>query len=85
MNEKIKELALEADIHFSAHHQHSGVDTAVVVLSDLEKFAELVVEKCIASLQVPKADLKYLNEYNQGWVRGRLLAIENIKKDFEIL
>ena len=46
MNERIKELALEADIHFSAHHQHSGVDTAVVVLSDLEKFAELIVKEC---------------------------------------
>jgi hypothetical protein len=34
---------------------------------------------------VPKADFKYLNEYNQGWVRGRLLAIENIKKDFGIV
>jgi hypothetical protein len=45
MNERIKELALEADIHFSSHHQHSGVDTAVVVLSDLEKFAELIVQE----------------------------------------
>jgi len=50
MNERIKELALEADIHFSAHHQHSGVDTAVVVLSDLEKFAELIVRECIHAL-----------------------------------
>jgi hypothetical protein len=48
------------------------------------KFAELIVEKCLTSLWVSKADLKYLSEYNQGWVRGRLLAIENIKKDFGI-
>jgi hypothetical protein len=74
MNEQIKRLALRAG--------HPGYPRGE---SELQKFAELIVEKCIASLQVPKADLKYLNEYNQGWVRGRLLAIENIKKDFEIL
>jgi hypothetical protein len=74
MNEQIKRLALRAG--------HPGYPRGE---SELQKFAELIVEKCIASLQVPKADLKYLSEYNQGWVAGRMLAIENIKKDFEIL
>jgi hypothetical protein len=36
------------------------------------------------NLQVPKAELKDLSEYNKGWVSGRMLAIENIKKDFGI-
>ena len=46
MNRKIKELVEQADIHFSAHHQHHGVDTAVIIPTDLEKFAELIIEEC---------------------------------------
>jgi hypothetical protein len=82
MNEQIKRLAEQARIK-----DHWSIDEGRYLTNylDEQKFAQLIVEKCIASLQVPKADLKYLNEYNQGWVRGRLLAIENIKKDFEIL
>ena len=48
------------------------------------KFAELIIQGCIDNLQVPKADVKDLSEYNKGWVSGRMLAIENIKKDFGI-
>jgi hypothetical protein len=82
MSEQIKRLAEQARIK-----DHWSIDEGRYLTNyvDEQKFAQLIVEKCIASLQVPKADLKYLNEYNQGWVRGRLLAIENIKKDFEIL
>jgi hypothetical protein len=82
MNEQIKRLAEQARIK-----DHWSIDEGRYLTNylDEQKFAELIIKQCIASLQVPKADLKYLNEYNQGWVRGRLLAIENIKKDFEIL
>jgi endonuclease/exonuclease/phosphatase (EEP) superfamily protein YafD len=81
MNEQIRKFAEQAQ-QYAEHTTPQGLEWLPAFQ---EKFAKLIVEKCIASLQVPKADLKYLNEYNQGWVRGRLLAIENIKKDFEIL
>ena len=81
MNKQIRKFAEQAQ-QYAEHTTPQGLEG---LSAFQEKFAKLIVEKCIASLQVPKADLKYLNEYNQGWVRGRLLAIENIKKDFEIL
>jgi hypothetical protein len=87
MNKRIKELALHSANEIADLFNPGFFNDRMVndVAEINKKFAQLIVEKCIASLQVPKADLKYLNEYNQGWVRGRLLAIENIKKDFEIL
>ena len=46
MNERIKTLIEQADIKFEAHTQHQGIDTAVVIQSDLAKFAELIVKEC---------------------------------------
>jgi hypothetical protein len=46
MNERIKELADEARIKFSAHWAHQGVDTAVITRLDLKEFAELIVRQC---------------------------------------
>ena len=47
MNERIKELATEAQIKFEAHLQHLGIDTAVITPADLKKFAELIVQECL--------------------------------------
>ena len=47
MNERIKELAEQADIKFDVYSDNYGVDTATVVPYDLEKFAELIVGKCV--------------------------------------
>ena len=46
MDKRMRELVEQADIKFSAHWQHQGVDTAVIIPSDLEKFAELIVREC---------------------------------------
>jgi hypothetical protein len=46
MNERIKLLADEARIKFSAHWAHQGVDTAVITRLDLKEFAELIVREC---------------------------------------
>ena len=46
MNERIRELAEQADIEFDVSSDHYGVDTAVVIPYDLEKFAELIVRSC---------------------------------------
>jgi hypothetical protein len=75
MKSKLHELADQCK-HPDNYHQGPWMDYI--------QFAELVVQQCIDNLQVPKAELKDLSEYNKGWVSGRLLAIENIKKDFGI-
>jgi hypothetical protein len=46
MNERIKELAEQADIKFDVYSDNYGVDTATVVPYDLEKFAELIIKEC---------------------------------------
>jgi hypothetical protein len=47
MKDRIKELADEARIKFSAHWAHQGVDTAVITRLDLKEFAELIVQECM--------------------------------------
>ncbi len=46
MNERIRELAEQAEIKFQATLEHSGIDTAVIIPADLEKFAELLIREC---------------------------------------
>lgn len=46
MNQRIQDLIAEAQIKFEAHPHHPFVDTAVVVLADMEKLAELIVREC---------------------------------------
>jgi hypothetical protein len=46
MNERIFQLAKQAQIKFEAHLQHLGIDTAVITPADLEKFTELIVREC---------------------------------------
>jgi hypothetical protein len=46
MNERIRELAKQAEIKFEAHLQHFGIDTAVITPADLKKFGELIVRDC---------------------------------------
>lgn len=46
MNERIRELIKQADIEFDVSSDHYGIDTAVVIPYDLEKFAKLIVQEC---------------------------------------
>jgi hypothetical protein len=55
MNERIRELADEARIKFSAHWAHQGVDTAVITRLDLKEFAELIVRECMTMSDELKA------------------------------
>jgi hypothetical protein len=61
MNERIRELADEARIKFSAHWAHQGVDTAVITRLDLKEFAELIVRECaqVCLAQRDPANLNY--------------------------
>jgi hypothetical protein len=56
MNERIRELADEARIKFSAHWAHQGVDTAVITRLDLKEFAELIVRECMTNLYIKGHD-----------------------------
>jgi hypothetical protein len=47
MNERIFELAKQAEIKFEEHLQHIGIDTAVITTADLKKFAELIIHECV--------------------------------------
>jgi hypothetical protein len=55
-------------------------------LNNLDKFAKLAAAECVDILKRPDFIMKLsqteLSEYNQGWVNGRLLAIERIKEHF---
>jgi hypothetical protein len=57
MNERIKELADEARIKFSAHWAHEGVDTAVITRLDLKEFAELIVKEMCGMMEQTEDDL----------------------------
>ena len=46
MNEQIKELLLQADIQFDK--DINEIDVCVLLPSDLEKFAELIIQECMA-------------------------------------
>lgn len=59
MNNRIKQLIEQTEIKFESHPQHQGIDTAVIIPTDLEKFAELVWEEA----------------YSQGYTDGAEEAI----------
>jgi hypothetical protein len=67
MNERIKELADEARIKFSAHWAHQGVDTAVITMLDLKEFAELIVREC-AELIDNKVTITAAQTYDEVFV-----------------
>jgi hypothetical protein len=50
-----------------------------------QKFAELIVLECVQilnSVGAMQLDPTTLAPYNEGWVNGRKLAIDQIKKQF---
>ncbi len=52
MNERIRELALQAGIHFGLGATLDGNDIArFVTTSDMEKFAELIIKECAGVAQ----------------------------------
>jgi len=61
MNERIKELVKQAEIKFEPYLQHQGVDTAVIIPTDLEKFAELIVQECFTKL-TPYLDDQFIDD-----------------------
>ena len=78
MNERIKELIKQADIEFDVSSDHYGVDTAVVIPYDLEKFAELIAQDCIS--QIALIGVSNFENDDIMWAVER--SIEIIKERF---
>lgn len=68
MNELIKEIESKSWIH------HDGY-----TLFDREKFAELIIEECINTIQ----SNQWFNG-NQSWSKGMLYSAELIKEHFGV-
>ena len=77
MNKRIRELAEQAEIKFESHPQHQGVDTAVIIPTDLEKFAELIVRDC---MEVAHPKLTDVGE----WAAGIRLVQKRLKQHFGV-
>jgi hypothetical protein len=85
MNERIKELALQAkeetDALWAKLTPQEFKDTYN------QKFAELIVKECVGILMKPGYAMNHpgeLADYNRGWVNGRLLGIEHIEGYFGV-
>jgi hypothetical protein len=76
MNERIKELADEARIKFSAHLAHEGVDTAVITRRDLNEFAELLISSVMTEVRDEV-------QYQFGWTLADIVT-EQVKKEFGV-
>jgi hypothetical protein len=61
MNERIKELTKQAGI--SILYEYDGYDghAAVANLTDIEKFAELIVRECIGIVEKNESEMHYDN------------------------
>jgi hypothetical protein len=70
MNERIRELAKQADIEFDVSSDNYSVDTAVVTPYDLEKFAELLIKEC-ANIDFRKK--AFLSQYDDASVAKTIL------------
>lgn len=73
MNERIKELAVQAMVEHCVSHVR------------LQEFAELIVRECIQVCE-PILDEPYedMTEFGKGIVEGQDVAIERIKEHFGV-
>jgi hypothetical protein len=86
MNERIKELALEAG-KYADETQPRGSYTrdGMWLYAYNEKFAELIVRECVQVCE-PILDEPYedMTEFGKGLVEGQDVAIERIKEHFGV-
>ena len=94
MNERIKELALEAKLRpalllYYYRTIHGLTDTEQEELEQIEKFAELIVRECLKEIKdmiVDESERLYPNnKQTTECVNDRLLdAYDNIKEHFGV-
>ena len=89
MNERIKQLAEQAGIHF---HKGGTLDAGpngiakFVLYSDMEKFTELIVKECMSQIEEVR-QIKAGNAgpvYTQGFEDGMFVAIRTIEEHFGV-
>ena len=76
MNEQIKELLLQADIQFDK--DINEIDVCVLLPSDLEKFAELIVQECAITV-IDRCEMR-----NADDVRRAEYHAKRIKQHFGV-
>ena len=76
MNERIRQLAVEADGVF-IHKLITGAKQYTFLEKDLEKFAELIVRECI---QIGGPEDSYTDE----WFKAKADSVAKIKKHFGV-
>jgi|688.fasta_scaffold1924816_2 hypothetical protein len=84
MNERIKKLALKANLDYDTHIPNAWAGTS----EDLEKFAELIVNECVDLILKSEEDVfdeeDPNNPYYQGMIRGKLDDCHLLKDTFGI-
>ncbi len=95
MNERIRELAKDAGIHF---HKGGTLDAGpngiakFVLYSDIEKFAELIVRECIkesmeeivSDEDIPEINDPCAREYLKGNNQGIVDAVVRFRNHFGV-
>lgn len=85
MNERIKQLAKDAELDW---HKHWSDDES----NRLEKFAELIVRECVQTL-INKTPVRYINEsteedweedWDEGYDRAMKDCVHHIQEHFGV-
>ena len=78
MNERIKQLAEQCYEH---DQSWTGVGQRIF---NKEKFAELIVQKCISVINTKAAEVPVVDEYERMWKMGTEFAVYQIDKHFGV-
>jgi hypothetical protein len=87
MNERIRELADQAGIHFGRSAALDGNNIArFVTTSDMEKFAELIVRECAEQIKTQgiSASSEDYGDYEIGFNAGLFHALRTTKEHFGV-
>ncbi len=84
MNERIKDLAEQADIQFDVSSDNYGVDTATVTPYDLEKFAELIIRECLGDHKERIATRYQGSDYDRAVGYGMEIVYYDIVEKFRV-
>jgi exo-beta-1,3-glucanase (GH17 family) len=74
MNKRIQQLAEQA----TSYNNSDGW------LFDKEKFAQLIVQKCISVINTEAAEVPAEDEYERMWKMGTEFAVYQIEKHFGV-
>jgi hypothetical protein len=84
MNERIKELAEQAGLRFTQLMSNPMVPVVDGKETDLEKFAELIVQECIDCVRGAVLTDEVAVKNNLGFNDGLSAAVVNVQKHFGV-